>query len=408
MISPELLSKLERRRRLQQEVVYQACRAASTGPRGVQHASAATTSASSTATPLRSRLDTIKEGAKTNYKSKELARNIELGAEVARLRIDVEVLERELEVSRLQAAKLRAGANLEQRRNRTKGAVSDLPSEESQHHCIARIAEMRKQNMALEEEIGVLEEEVASHVVGRVHLETTLQNSQDKEQEMWRLVEDAEHRKRERSCEHFAMDDSSDSIVSGANLELAAAADLENCFENLGRYGGLAGEEHAEGDHNSEHSLLADVDHDEAGHSETVDYEAPLQVLEFALTRLRSSIASNGSHENGVVNGVVLEAGSGGSNNYLHSEERDSGIAAGTGEAADSVIAYDRHIENLQTALGRLSLSTSGAAPDSSFAGPTEDAQEAAPAPLLPPPVGLQLLNPYVSLGHRFRTSLWA
>jgi len=390
MISPELLSKLERRRRLQQEVVYHSCHTAS--------------AASSTAQPLRTRLSTIKEGVGKPLKAKEVARSIELGAEVARLRIDVEVLRRDLEVSRLQAAKLRAGVHLEQRRDRIMQdeAESDLQSEVAgdQHCHAAQIADMRKGNKALEDEIRILEEEVASHVVGQVHLERELENSQVKEQEFWRLIEEAEQRKRERTCERYSLDDSSDSIASGANLELAAAADLEHCFSDSGQYGVGGGEEHDKRDRQSEHSSVAEVEHSEVGCSETVDgYEAPLQTLEFALMRLRNSTATNSNYGDS----VVLEAGSGGSNN-MHSEELDSGVAAGTGEAADSVSTYDRHINDLQTALGRLS--TSGPVPSISLASSLEDAQEPAPVQLLPAPVGLQLLNPYVSLGHRFSTGL--
>mmetsp|Transcript_12511 Transcript_12511/g.24380 ORF Transcript_12511/g.24380 Transcript_12511/m.24380 type:complete len:400 (+) Transcript_12511:63-1262(+) len=399
MISPELMTKLERRRRLQPEVVYQSCRSASHGALGAQLSSSASTSASSTTQPLLARLDTIKEVVNKPRKAKEVARSIELGAEVARLRIDVEVLKRDLEVARLQAAKLRAGANLEQRHGGTTQheAESDLHLATAMEHrdcCVSQIAEMRKGNKALEEEIAILEEEVARHVVGQVHLEKTLENSQEKEQELWRLIKEAEHRMRERTCERYALDDGSDSIGSAANVDVAAAADLERCFEDLGQHGDGAREEHGEEDRQSEHN--------EAGHSETIDdYEAPLQILEFALSRLRGSTANNGN----CGDTVMLEAGSGGSNN-MHSEELDSGVAAGTGEAADNMSAYDRHIDDLQMALRRLS--TSGTVPDSSLASPPGDVQDPAPVRLLPMPVGLQLFNPYVSMGRRFRTRLLA
>lgn len=335
----------------------------------------------------------------------DVSRSIVAGAEVARLRIDVEVLQRDLQVSRLQLAKLRAGKHLEQQRELAaqRAAISEerrLEMAETQRQsCIEELARAVAETQALQEDVRILEEEVANHVVGRAHLGAAIERRHNREHELQQLVEalEAECRNRESAVrtvrpgphERFSLDvdDSGGSADSGSNMDLTATE-----LEYLGKLDGasaLPGTWTIRANYQSGSGRPW-----EQGAGDVSEYEAPLRALEVALSRLRNSMAENSSANDD----LVLEPGSGGSKHNV-GEEHNISIPAGTGEAADSFSSYDRHLSSLQQAL--IHLGSSGETQDSRVPYPLEEAHESKHLP--PTPVGLQLLSPYVYLGQRLQ-----
>jgi len=396
MAGPELLSKLERRLRLQKESVasrlpsHSSVAASSTGLRRVPEA----------------RTGTVKEPTDADVSS-----SIALGAEVARLRIDVEVLQHDLEVSRLQLAKLRAGKHLEQQREHAtqRGAISQEHqlevAEKRRQSCIAEVATAVAEKRALQEEVRTLEEEVASHVVGQAHFGEAIERSQTQENELRQLVEALEANRRNRGAamqtttphEQFPLDryEIDGTTESGPSADFTAA-ELEHSREGLGQVGSAAAARDLWASQCNHQGSSNTDEHREPEAEDDSEYDAPLRALEFALSRLRDSMTKSSSARDD----LVLEPCSGGSKHTIE-EDHDASIPAGTGEAADSFSSHDKHLGNLQQAL--IHLSTPGAAHDSSLPYPPKKMQEPKARHFQPMPVGLQLISPYASWGQRFQ-----
>lgn len=361
--------------------------------------------------------DRARRRPSTGHAAGEGTQSVELSAEVARLRVDVEVLRCDLESAQREVRELRASDTAPSRlRCEAPGPQgADSPPE---------AAPSAWGQLQLGSKVRALEEEVASHVVGRVRLEALLRKSEVKETEMRRLLDAANtSRWRSRGAREAVReyqldkDDAEEDRTARRETE-----DLETSYDTL-ELSGLMPLERALQLARRESWICEDAA-DEAGvvpasaAMQEDAYEGPLRELQLVLSRLRDGAGSGGADDvPGTPAGVQP--------------------AAGTGEAADDLGEYGEHLDLLQEALGRLgvAMATKGsqaeepaaASPRREAKGPAEPAeppapapeQEAAalapsapaapfpgPAPLRVPLGGFGVFSPYAMLGQKYRPAV--
>lgn len=181
-----------------------------------------------------------------------VARSIETGAEVARLRVETEVLRKGVELASNEMYKLRAGKTLEARREswrqeQSLHAGEDLAAAEGRcEELLGEVQSRKNERTVLEEQVGKLEAAVAQQVASRMQLEALLRQCEQEEAELRRAIESAKQavprlqssdEDQDVSVEQriYALDDSEDEF-DGQGPESAAAGDdgdLEWTYEGL-------------------------------------------------------------------------------------------------------------------------------------------------------------------------------
>lgn len=459
MASPELQSKLQRRLFLNREATTPTASSAATtlctAAQAVATAAWGWRSADEMA--LRERINVAAlecseaRQQKQSIEATAVSQGIELGAEVARLRVDVEVLRRDLEAAQNEVLRLRAGCSLEDRRERVIQeracrADIELATAEARREALAREVQISsEERAALESQVQCLEDEVQQHVIGRVRLEALLRASEVREAELRRLRDAAEvsvQRARDASASaravaaRFSLDlddeDSAEDLGGPPSAKfLRKSVDLEFSYEGL-ELGSLMSLDRAlqlarQGSGKAQGGDFSRGSSAEAGPNggsrgsvagsggaqwpstlaEESLYEAPLRELELALARMQGNGeaglgdggAGGGNASAGSSPGIIAapgrRAGSGGADEGF--EATMGAASAGTGEAADAG-AYEAQVIHLQEALIRLRraavAAASGEASDrgGSGGGTRGAASEVAPLPAPPaqsPPAAL-------------------
>lgn len=237
---PELKSKLLRRQQLEQE---SACQQRSTSPTGE-----AAALDSEIRMVLEQRDAAIRQ--QREIEAASVARSIETGAEVARLRVEAEVLRRGVESASNEMYKLRADKSVEARRESWRQEQSLQTGEDltaAEGRCQALLGEVQgrqTERTVLEEQVGKLEAAVAQQVASRMRLEALLRQCEQEEADLRRAVQSAKQavpklqplEEQYAGAEQriYALDDSEDEF-DGQCAESAAADDwdLEWTYEGL-------------------------------------------------------------------------------------------------------------------------------------------------------------------------------
>jgi len=318
---------------------------------------------------------------KQSIEASAVANGIVLGAEVARMRIEVEVLKRELSSVLDDLHRLHRDTTTESRRQKAlKEHAAQLDRERDEHEArretlLSCLEGSIAKKAGLEEKVQILEEDVHKRVVERVRLESMLRASEVRETELRRLLEATEsHRsvpsmvETESTVMHdtFTMDDSdSESDKEGYDKgEEGDGGDLEFCYEGLelmgvmsfekamqlaqrrdpGREDAAAPEENpgeqpgsqAEAPSAEKGGAAAEAAYDEAV------YEAPLQELQAVLSRITSRRRGPSGKQGA-------------------SDESQAGAEPKEEKAVDEG-AYGDQLDLLQAALDRIS--AAGGSPD--------------------------------------------
>eukprot|EP00931_Biecheleriopsis_adriatica_P085784 TRINITY_DN60583_c0_g1_i1.p1 TRINITY_DN60583_c0_g1~~TRINITY_DN60583_c0_g1_i1.p1 ORF type:complete len:460 (+),score=138.48 TRINITY_DN60583_c0_g1_i1:77-1456(+) len=359
--------------------------------------------------------------------SQAVARGIEVGAEVARLRVEKEVLRRDLESTSNEVHKLRAGHHLEARLERKQQEkelqTSELltSAEERHQRLLSEVEAAREARKTLEQKVQSLEEAVAKQVVNRVQLEVQLRHSEAREAELRRVLDTVGQAAEQRM---YALDsgdedgelatddnDAADLEFSYEGLELSGLMSLDRALQLARRGTGQLQSE--EGRDMEKLSLLEEIEKAPGCEGEESQYEEPLRTLELALARLQTrglplvpeAQREDAEYEEHVeqLQEVLSRIGS--------PEKALQAQAAGEsrGEEAESPGDGAAHVENLQEVLSRLSSPEKLEALPAAESGRGESPPASAPEPIPPtaqppPPLmsGFALLSPYAALGKRF------
>jgi len=322
-----------------------------------------------------------------------VTRGIETGAEVARLRVDAEVLSRGLESASSEVNRLRAGQHLKARSDRllqekAVQAGDELAAVQARKKSLAEEVQLRQaETTALTEKVRSLEEAVAKEVVNRVKLEALLRQSESREAELRRAVEVAEAGPVAGGVSKtFSLDDD-DEEVSG---EHDVVDDLEFSYEGLELSGLMSLDRALQlARRGTGTDLGVPMEDLSDSLSETTaleaQYEEPLRALELALAKLQNK-----------------------GNEPLGPEEA---LQTETGQ-------YEEHIGQLQDVLSRMSSpekpppepqDLQPEAEPEELAAPLEEPQTSAPAPVFPPGQALSafsLFSPYAALGRKYGSSV--
>lgn len=350
---------------------------------------------------------------KQNIEAMAVSRGIELGSEVAHLRIDVEVLKRDLERANAEVFRARRGASQEDRRERKlkeqaqrqDAQKAQRAAEEARRNELAReVQGYAEDRSALQTQVRSLEEEVQQHVIGRVRLEALLRSSEVRETQLRRLLEAAEAQRAREAQERAELnklqsftlaDDSEEEADSEADdnspnprestdlefsyegLDIPGIMSLEHALQLAGNRLGGGGGGYVPG---LDSRYTAEVQEEEAflppssawpaTHADESLYEEPLRELQMALARLQ---AVRHDDDEGARS---RPRGSTGAN---ESPEAHAVLAAGTGEATD-IGAFETQVTQLQHALSRISASVAASqvSPRELFSSPAPPQQRAA------------------------------
>eukprot|EP00443_Scrippsiella_acuminata_P077949 CAMPEP_0115424016 /NCGR_PEP_ID=MMETSP0271-20121206/27612_1 /TAXON_ID=71861 /ORGANISM="Scrippsiella trochoidea, Strain CCMP3099" /LENGTH=383 /DNA_ID=CAMNT_0002848801 /DNA_START=50 /DNA_END=1198 /DNA_ORIENTATION=- len=336
MASAELQSKLQRRLQIQKESTSPAAKAGGHWqPPAIVHRGGPITADERR---LREQIDMTAVECREARQQKQsieaaaMAQGIELGAEVARLRIDVEVLRKDLSVAQGEVHRLRAGSHLEHRRERALHEQAcrmdmELAAAESRRQALAtEVKGSCNERVELESQVKALETEVQQQVIGRVRLEAMLRASEVREAELRRLLEAAEEGAQQKRGQppakmgagtaSYVLDSSEDEGPDHADddlefsyegLELSGLMSLERAMQLARRGGGGPfaddrGSAHGDSDGGDEFTVAGGLDNEVreaesfsrvaspmAAAQEDDHYEAPLRELEIALARLLGS-----------------------------------------------------------------------------------------------------------------------
>jgi hypothetical protein len=314
-----------------------------------------------------------------------VARSIELGAEVARLRINVEVLRRDLDAAQQEvrtspSRRSRGSQSSRQEFSPSTDTGSDeVVAAQAEHDSltveVSRVCDERK---SLADKVRCLEEEVAGSVVERARLEGLLRHCLLRESEAQRRVQALESAavKKDGIGEFFALDlDDGDETETHKDL-----GDLELCYEDglelsrlmpmqqaLRLARGQNEAKETQKDTNQSTTASSSSASPMPVHEEDPEYfDAPLKALELALSRLR------GGEE---INGDIKDEG-----NSNGCEVTETPQSRKVSAAAKSPTLLKSDLVDLLTP--RVS--------------PHKELVK------IPEPLGIQLMSPYALLGRRF------
>lgn len=355
--------------------------------------------------------------------SSAVSRSIELASEVARFRVEIEVLKQSLELAQSEAHKHRIDTHFEVKRERAYQESSmrleqkTTAAESHLQELVVDVDLARAEKLTLEEKVQQLEAELATQVVNHMQFEVLLRQSEGRQAELRKAIDAAEIKfglnlrpKEDVAAEMtFALNiDDEDSDTSEGNsddgdlecsyegLELSRSMTMDQALQ-LARRGTISGpssrtaSKPASGFKGPRLDLskiqnLEDTAQELEGNEK--QYEAPLQALQSALARLR------GSQEMGHVNALQKVV--------------DMLSPRNVKERPLDLSMFDDHVDKLQEVVQSLTPRAAKAAEMTPVRVRVLPALKIDPSsPSTPIPLsGFALFSPYARLGQKYQVGL--